>query len=131
MLELLNKVTDIEKPWLFVDDTIESIIYDLEHYTLDPTFEKYGNFVNHNPQWIKPEAKEIYRGCTMISGNFYSYSHAFRLITDDVNIISQIEAAVNKNKQTEVYKQAKQELEEHERQYKIYQENLFKKNNRA
>lgn len=131
MLEILNKVIDNEKPWLFVDDAIESILNDLEHYTLDPRFEEYGNFVNHNPQWIKPESYETYRGCTMIFGNFYSYSHAFRLITDDENIINQIEVAVNKNKQTKAYDQAKQELKEQEKQYKIYQENLFKKNKTA
>ena len=127
MLEMLNKVTDNEKSWLFADDTIKNILHDLEHYTLDPRFEKYGDFVNHNPQWTTEEAKEKYQSCTMIFGNFYSYSHAFRLITDDKNIINQIEIAVNKNKQTEAYKQAKFELEEQERQYKIYQDNLFKR----
>jgi hypothetical protein len=131
MLEMINKVIDNEKPWLFVDDTIESILHDLEHYTLDPSFEKYGNFVNHNPQWTK-ETNGQYNGCTYIFGNFYTYSHAFRLITDDENIINMIETAVIKNKQTEAYKQAKISIEEQEKEYQMQVlERINKLNNRA
>jgi len=96
-------------------DSIDVLVETLKQYTLDPTFEEYGNFVCHNPHWIKKESNEIYKGCTKIHGNFYTLSHVFDIITDDKEIIVQLETLIRNNQQTEAYKQAKIELEEREK----------------
>lgn len=107
MTEYVNSVVDLDHPWAFVTDSEENIIHDLENYTLDPTFELYGNFVNRNPEWLKPEKAEKYRGCTVISGNFLTYSHAFYLITDDAGLIDRLDAAIRRNKERAEYREAR------------------------
>ena len=115
-----NKVVNPEKPWGFVEDTKENILKDLAEYTLDPVFEEYGNFV-YIPTWEDEEASEKYKGLTAISGNFLTYSHAFRLLTDDTELIEELTKAIRKNQETEEYKQAKVRLmkrkAEEKRQY--------------
>ena len=90
-------------------DTIEELIKVLNTYTLDPSFEKYGNFINNNPQWLKPEYNEKYKGCIKFFGNFAEYSHVFYIITDEPEIIEILTVAINKNKETEEYKKIKRE----------------------
>lgn len=115
-----NKVINPEKPWSFMEDTKENILKDLAEYTLDPVFEEYGNFV-YIPTWEDEEAAEKYKGLTAISGNFLTYSHAFRLLTDDTELIEELTKAIRKNQETEEYKQAKVRLmkrkAEEKRQY--------------
>ena len=110
MTEYLNTVTNPAAPWSFIDDTEENILQDLDAYTLDPTFELYGDFVNPSPEWLSTENAEKYAGCTMIFGNFYGYSHAFRLVTDDAALIARISAAVQRNKARPEYQQARREM---------------------
>jgi hypothetical protein len=134
MLEFVNKVINPEKPWLFMPDTIENIINDLEHYTLDPVFEKYGNFI-YKPTFKTEEQKQNFidkygENAYMISGNFYTLSHAFYLVTDEQNIIDILQTAINKNKQTEAYKQAKQHREEAEAEYQRQVSERINKANR-
>ncbi len=105
----MNSVLDPECPWRSIPDTEENILRDLERYTLDPIFERYGDFVNRHPQWLR-EYAEKYAGLTSISGNFLTHSHAFRVYTDDEALISRIEAAVLRNKATPAYQQARAQL---------------------
>ena len=70
MTEYLNTAINPDAPWSFITDTEENILHDLEHYTLDPVFEFYGNFVNPSPEWLSQEVAAKYAGCTSISGNF-------------------------------------------------------------
>jgi hypothetical protein len=122
-----NKVINPEKPWSFMEDTKENILKDLAEYTLDPVFEEYGNFV-YIPTWEDEEAAEKYKGLTAISGNFLTYSHAFRLLTDDTELIEELTKAIRKNQETEEYKQAKVRLmkrkAEEKRQYEERLRNL-------
>lgn len=104
-----NTVINPEKPWSFMEDTKENILKDLEKYTLDPVFEDYGNFI-YIPTWLDEESAEKYKGMTAISGNFLTYSHAFRLLTDDKELIEELTEAIRKNQDTEEYKQAKERL---------------------
>lgn len=94
------------------DDTIDELIRVLEEYTLDPKFEGYGNFVNRNPQWRTEEIEERYNGCTVIFGNFLSYSHVFNIVTDDEDMICQIEKLVEENKKRHAYIAAKQRMKQ-------------------
>lgn len=115
-----NKVVNPESLG-FMEDTKENILADLERYTLDPVFEDYGNFV-YTPTWVNEKTAEEYKGLTAISGNFLTYSHAFRLLTDDKELIRELETAIRKNQETEEYKQAKVRLikrrEEEKRKYR-------------
>ena len=104
-----NTVINPGKPWSFMEDTKENILKDLAVHTLDPVFEDYGNFV-YSPTWIDEEAAEKYKGMIAISGNFLTYSHAFRLLTDDKELIEELTTAIRKNQATEEYKQAKERL---------------------
>lgn len=110
MTEYQNKVTNPAAPWSFIDDTEENILHDLERYTLDPVFELYGNFINPAPEWLSEEVAAKYAGCTSISGNFLTLSHAFRLVTDDPGLISRLSAAVMQNKATPEYQAARQKM---------------------
>jgi len=115
-----NTVINPEKPWSFMEDTKENILKDLAEHTLDPVFEDYGNFV-YMPTWEDKETAEKYKGLTAICGNFLTYSHAFRLLTDDKELIEELTTAIRKNQATEKYKQAKERLlerkAEEERKY--------------
>lgn len=111
MTEYLSEVINPDKPGSFMKDTKKNILHDLEHYTLDPVFEEYGNFV-YKPTWIDKEVKEKYKGCTAISGNFETYSHAFNVYTDDEELINEFTEAIRKNQATEEYKAAKKRLKE-------------------
>jgi len=86
-------------------DIIETLLEVLSKNTLDPKFEKYGNFIQRNPNWLKKEIAEKYKGCTVIFGNFYSLSHVFNIITDEEELIQQLEKAINKNKQKQEYQE--------------------------
>lgn len=109
MTEYLNEVMNPSAPWTCIPDTEENILHDLECYTLDPIGEFYGDFINPSPIWKDSELAIHYAGCTFISGNFWNYSHAFRLVTDDVDLIARISAAVEKNKNSPEYQAALQE----------------------
>lgn len=123
-----NQVINPEKPWSFIDDTKENILKDLAEYTLDPVFEEYGNFV-YMPTWCDKEAADKYKGLTAISGNFLTLSHAFRLLTDDKQLIKELTEAIRKNQKTEEYKQARVRLMERKtEEKKRYEERIQKLN---
>ena len=124
-----NKVVNPEKPWSFIDDSKENILKDLTEYTLDPAFEDYGNFV-YNPTWEDEETAEKYKGLTAICGNFLTYSHAFRLLTDDTELIEELTMAIRNNQETEEYKQAKfKRMERKAEEKRQTEERLNKLNN--
>lgn len=112
--EYQNKVTDPERPWMLIPDTEENILADLAHHTLDPVFERYGNFANPNPVWTDPRYAEKYKGCTSFFGNFVDYSHAFRLVTNDPGLIERLTQAITQNKATKAYQDAKIRMIERE-----------------
>lgn len=98
-----------------IDDFIEK----LSKYTLDPTFEKYGNFVRKNPKF--PKSKELtkkYEGWWSFFGNFFDYSNAFSFYTDDAELVEKLTDLIRKNQSFEKYINFKKELEEDERKYK-------------
>lgn len=126
LTEYLNTVTDPRRPWASIPDSEENIIRHLEQYTLDPVFEDCGNFVNPNPEWLYPEAAKKYEGCTSIFGNFLTFSHAFRLVTNDPGLIQRITEAINRNKATPEYQTAKARMIEQRRREKERREQLIR-----
>lgn len=121
-----NQVINPEKPWSFMDDSMENILKDLAEYTLDPIFEEYGNFV-YMPTWCNEELAEKYKGLTAISGNFLNLSHAFSLLTDDKELIQELTEGIRRNQETKEYKQAKSRLTERKAEKKKqYEERINK-----
>ncbi len=124
-----NQVINPEKPWSFMDDTKENILKDLAEYTLDPTLGDYGNFV-YVTTWCDEESAEKYKGLTAVSGNFLTFSHAFRLLTYDVELIAEFTEAIRRNQETEEYKQAKVRLMERKAEEKRQYEERIKRFNK-
>lgn len=126
LTEYLNTVTDPQHPWASIPDSEENILRHLEQYTLDPVFEDCGNFVISNPEWLQPEVAEKYADCTLIFGNFLTFSHAFRLVTDDTGLIQRLTEAINRNKAMPEYQAAKSQMIEQRRQEMERRERLVK-----
>jgi len=93
---------DDEKPWLAVPPcSIEVLLQVLAEHALDKTFEKYGNFIERNV--VLRDGTKLPEGTVIFFGNFRSYSHVFRIVTDDTEIIQQLTNAINENKLREDY----------------------------
>lgn len=76
-------------------DTINDLLSLLSRETLDPTFEKYGGFI-----------QVLYdRGAseTNFFGNFANVSHVFDILTDDEDIIQALRSAIRANQATAAY----------------------------
>lgn len=98
---------------------LETLFARLQTNTLDPTFERYGNFVFVSP------------GLTKFWGNFYDYSHCFSVESDEPLIVEALIKAIRTNQQTEAYKTAKAEIldrvqqeQERERQAQLRRQEL-------
>ena len=77
----------------FTDENIVLLLSHLEREILDPTFEKYGNFVRRNRK----------TGLTTFFGNFLTYSHVFNIVTDDPAIIKPLRRAIRMNRASPGY----------------------------
>lgn len=100
-------------------ETVDELIEKFNQYILDPTFENYGNFVIKSPNFPKnPELTEKYKTWTHFFGNFFDYSNAFNIFTDEPDIIERLTKAIRKNQNKNEYKKAKSEIEESERRLK-------------
>lgn len=110
-IDILSTTRDPAAPYRYIEDSVERILRDMLEHTLDPTFEYYGGFVDRNPEWDNPTAAKQYAGCTVIWGNFWDYSGAFNIVTDDQSIIDRLTEAVKSNKRRPEYAAAKKEVE--------------------
>lgn len=72
--------------------TLENIKDKIEKYTLEDF-----SYVSENPGWLG-KAKDKYKGCGQILGNFEEYSNAFSIITDDKNLIDEFKTLFAKNR---------------------------------
>ena len=84
---MLEIIANGSNTYPYQKSTLSDLYRLLETYTLDPVFERYGEFVNRTPCWIDGETARKYSGASVIAGNFLSYSHAFYLITDQEELI--------------------------------------------
>lgn len=85
-------------------ESIDALLACMERYTLDPTFEDYGDFVFQG----YPVAPAHVR----FSGNFHDASATFSIETDDQDLIDSIIAAIKANKATQAYADARHERDE-------------------
>lgn len=91
-------------------DSIETLCDVLTKWSLDPVFEKYGNFIQTNPEWVNPIYTEKYKGCTYFTGNFKTLSHVFRIVTDEPEVIKILTKLIHDNQHTEEYQNYKREM---------------------
>lgn len=95
---------------------IDDFIDKLQKYTLDPTFEEYGNFIGKNPKFPNnPKMTEKYKGWYSLFGNFFDYSNAFSFRTDDEKLAKRLRRLIRKNQNSETYIKAKNEILESEK----------------
>lgn len=66
---------------------VETLLARLASHTLDRAFENYGDFVEH-----------LAGGVVIFFGNFIDYSHVFSIETNDPELASNLEAAIEANK---------------------------------
>lgn len=101
---------------------VEHLHARLTRETLDPTFERYGDFCTvPERSWIEAWTDHPVHGASFAAldrspgvalhfhGNFWSYSHAFSLVSDDETVIVPLVTAIRANKATVAYKEARDE----------------------
>jgi len=81
--------------------SIAELLEALQSEPLDPTFEKYGNFI------INPEPIEGIGSPIRFWGNFFGLSHVFQIDTDEPSAIALLTEAIRANQSTPAYKQAR------------------------
>lgn len=90
-----------------IADPVARLLYMLAHFTLEPTFEQYGNFVH--PTDRDPSITHVW-------GNFADYSFCFNIDTSDAELVARLTAAIRANQATPAYAEAKR-AEEARRKY--------------
>lgn len=106
-------------------DDIGLLLVTLNHYSLDPAFEKFGNFItldpcvgvanpkfnhgdgNSEPQWIDGQRIFEAEGVAYFHGNFYALSRVFSIYTNDAETIQKLTDAIRANQQSGDYLAAK------------------------
>jgi hypothetical protein len=91
-------------------DPIEKLYDRLQSDTLDPRWERMGDFCFWQPTETFPGPPVMLR----FFGNFYTYSHGFNLMTNDPKVIERLTDLIQANKSTPAYAQAKRENKEWE-----------------
>lgn len=102
---------------------IADLLGALKSATLDPKFEKYGNFINTNPcdaasnpkwgygnnepKWIDGKPLYAVPGVYRFFGNFLDLSHVFSIDTNDAPTIRALTAAIEANIASEAYQEAR------------------------
>lgn len=108
-------------------NTIEKLYRMLETETLDPMFEKYGDFCtpaeraivrSYNEEDPRVAVPLSETGSMHFHGNFFSYSCTFSVYTDDEDVIAKLVNLIKENKATLAYKQARDERKEHDAYWK-------------
>jgi hypothetical protein len=87
--------------------TINDLVTMLNTHPLDPSFERYGNFIIANPISATTREPLLPKGGVRFFGNFYAYSHGFSIDTDEAAIIDGLTTAIRANQQTADYRNAK------------------------
>lgn len=119
---------------------IGALLERLGSATLDPTFERYGNFIQHPLYHAKPSdtpggweddtGRPMYPqspGAHRFFGNFFDYSHCFSIDTDEPELIEVLTSAIRANQATAAYADAKRQVEEREAYWRSRAEQRRKK----
>lgn len=77
-------------------DGIDVLEHRLRTETLDPRFERYGNFI-----------RKERGGPWTLFGNFLTYSHVFNIRTDDAALVRRLRRLIRRNQATTAYQDAR------------------------
>jgi len=83
---------------------LERLFELLETEPLHPTFEEYGNFAGTDVPGRQGE------GFVLFWGNFYNYSHAFSVQSNDAAMIEKLTKLIRDNQATVAYKEARDQV---------------------
>ena len=78
--------------------SVDELLDVLARETLDPRFEKYGNFILRDEPPLR------------FWGNFFNVSHVFSIDTDDPALIDRLTSAIRANQQRPDYQAARASL---------------------
>ena len=78
-------------------ERIEYLLALLQAEPLDPRFEPYGNFIDHD------------NGMTFFGGNFLLLASSFSIETDDSSVAERLTTAIRANQQRDDYRNAARE----------------------
>ncbi|MGS2645929.1 hypothetical protein [Streptosporangium sp. G12] len=72
---------------------------------LDLLFERLegGNLLHPDGEVFGTTRRDLERGAVQFMGNFWDYSHAFRLTTADPKLIDRLDRAIAKQRASEAY----------------------------
>lgn len=88
-------------------DSLEKLLEVLNGHPLRREFEAYGDFIERDPRNAKGESIGGLMGLAgesvSFSGNFHNLSHVFHIVSDDVDVIARLTAAIEANKQRPDY----------------------------
>ena len=79
---------------------------------LDPTFEFYGNFVDHGPISYKTGKPLLPAGWVSFWGNFQTVSHVFKIVTNDAQAIKDLTDAILANQASAGYIKAREAIQQ-------------------
>lgn len=80
-------------------DTIDTLIAVLQRETLDPSFERHGNF-----------AMEMESDYVLFFGNFLTVSHVFNITSSDPDVIIRLRKAIRENQAKPEYITARKNM---------------------
>lgn len=80
------------------ETAIDTLLEMLAAYPLDRSFERFGNFITPEARDMRGEWLDGVEGATAFFGNFFTYSHVFRITTNDPAVIERLSSAIAANR---------------------------------
>jgi hypothetical protein len=102
-------------------DHIEKLYEVLQSYTLNPVFEKYGDF------WFWAPSGDHQPAMLRFWGNFFELSHVFSIDTNDPCVIEQLTTLIINNKCTPAYQEARRQVREDDERKAREEQRLMKR----
>jgi hypothetical protein len=125
-MDTMTKIVSNGSKWAGESpDSIETLFDVLGKYALDPTFEKYGNFIFEPPTDTQAAiADAIKHGFSSDAvwhfwGNFAELSHVFSIYTDEQPLIDKLCRAIRDNQNTEAYRKTREVWSEAEQRREL------------
>jgi hypothetical protein len=78
-------------------DDLPTLFTMIEEHPLDRTFERFGNFVQTDAVDVRGKPLDGIACAVSFFGNFFTYSHVFRITTDDADLVERLTAAIRAN----------------------------------
>lgn len=80
------------------ETALDTLLEMLATYPLDRSFERFGDFIERDVRDMRGEWLDGIEGAVLFFGNFATYSHVFRITTNDPATIERLSSAIAANK---------------------------------